>query len=412
VNDDAKVGPLEIPFGRLRIALVAPPYFHVPPSAYGGVEAVVADLADSLVERGHTVHLVGAGTAGTTARFVPVRDQIIPERLGDPFAELVHAAATRRAVRDLAQTEGLDVVHDHTTTGVLNAPSYAEFGLPTVVTAHGPVDGELRDCYALLGLGIDLVAISDRQIELAPDLNWIGRVHNGLRLDSWPFRTDKDEYALFLGRYHPDKAPHLAIDAAHAAGIPIVLAGKCAEPLEKQYFEREVRPRLRPGDKLLGVADGTLKRELLAGARCLLFPVRWEEPFGMVMIEAMACGTPVVALRGGAVAEVLDDGVTGLICDDPAELPAALHRVTALDPAACRARVAGHFGIEMLAAGYEQAYRTAITHRAARAVLFSESLVRLRTEFGALAGNVGPRSTRRRRNARVDDTTWMSGGPE
>ncbi|MDT5043128.1 MAG: hypothetical protein QOE51_4113 [Actinoplanes sp.] len=406
--DDAKDGPSGIPFGRLRIALVAPPYFNVPPTGYGGVEAVVADLADTLVDRGHTVHLIGAGTAGTKARFMSVRDQIIPERIGDPYAELVHAAATRRAVQHLAQIDGLDVVHDHTTTGVLNAPSYAEFGLPTVVTAHGTVNGDLQECYASLGLGIDLVAISDRQMELAPDLNWIGRVYNGLRLDTYPYQSEKDGYALFLGRYHPQKAPHLAIDAAHAAGVPIVLAGKCTEAVEKQYFENEVKPRLRPGDRLLGVADGTLKRELLRAARCLLFPVQWEEPFGMVMIEAMACGTPVVALRGGAVAEVLEDGRTGLICDDPAELPAALHRVTELDPADCRARVAEHFGIDALAAGYEQAYRTAITHRAARAVLFSESLVKLRTEFGALASNnAAPRRTRRRR-----DVTWTPGGAE
>src|SRR5207245_4214353 len=156
-------------------------------------------------------------------------------------------------------------------------------------------------------------------------------------------------------------APHPAREAAHAAGLPLVLAGKCAEPLEMRYFDREVKPRLTDADVVFGVADATAKRDLLSRARCLLFPVQWEEPFGMVMIEAMACGTPVVALRAGAVPEVLEHGVTGLICDTPGELPAALGRVTAIDPAACRAHVAVRFSAQEMAYGYELAYRAVLT---------------------------------------------------
>jgi len=284
----------------------------------------------------------------------------MPERLGEPFPEVVHAVVTRRAVQRLAAEEGLDVVHDHTLAGPLNAPAYAQLNLPTVVTMHGPVDDDLYRLYRELGDDIHLVAISDRQRQLAPDLNWAGRVHNAVRADSWPYRPDKGDYAAFLGRFHPHKAPHLAVEAAHAAGMPLVLAGKCAEPLEKEYFEREVRPRLTGSDRLFGVADAAAKRDLLAGARCLLFPVQWEEPFGMVMIEAMACGTPVVALRGGAVPEVVVHGVTGIICDDPVELPDALRAVDRIDPAACRRRVVEHFSTDILAAGYEAAYRVAL----------------------------------------------------
>ncbi len=350
------------PSGRpLRVALVVPPYFDVPPAAYGGVEAVVADLADGLVDAGHQVYLIGAGRPGTGATFVPVWDRTVPERLGEPYPEVMHALCARRAVQRLAAEVGLDLVHEHTLSGPLNAPEYARLGLPTVLTVHGPVDSEMHRFYAELGPEVALVAISHRQRALAADLNWVGTVHNALRLETWPYRTAKDPYALFLGRFHPDKAPHLALDAAHAAGLPLVLAGKCAEPLEQQYFDREVRPRLTDTDRVFGVADATAKRDLLSRARCLLFPVQWEEPFGMVMIEAMACGTPVVALRAGAVPEVVEHGVTGLVCGTLEELPVALDEVTAIDPAACRAHVAARFTAQEMAHGYELAYRSVVT---------------------------------------------------
>ena len=360
--------------GPLRIVLIAPPYFDVPPPAYGGVEAVVADLADALVDRGHAVTLIGAGRPGTKARFISVWDSTIPERLGEPFPEAVHAALTRKAVSGLADRGGVDVVHDHTLTGPLNAPAYASIGLPTVVTMHGPVDDDLYRYYATLGKDISLVAISERQRQLAPDLNWVGMVHNALRVDSWPFSRDKGDYALFLGRYHAHKAPHLALDAAHAAGMRLILAGKCAEPPEREYFEKEIRPRLTSDDHVFGLADATQKRELLVNARCLLFPVQWEEPFGMVMIEAMACGTPVVALRAGAVPEVVIDGETGIICEHPEELPGAMRQVHKIDPADCRRRVVEHFNSEQLAAGYEAAYRAALRRFSMSAMLADDSL--------------------------------------
>jgi glycosyltransferase involved in cell wall biosynthesis len=345
--------------GRLKIALVAPPFFDVPPLAYGGIEAVVAELADALVKRGHSVTLIGAGRPGTAARFIPVWEHTIPERLGEPVPEVVHAAVARRVVEHLAATEGLDVVHDHTLAGPLYAPAYAAMGIPTVVTMHGPVASDLHRLYRTLDNDIALVAISEQQRRLAPDLNWIGMVHNALRVEAWPFQQEKGDYALFLGRFHPHKGPHLALEAAHSAGIRLVLAGKCAEPQEREYFEREIRPRLTSNDHVFGVADATAKRKLLAQARCLLFPVQWEEPFGMVMIEAMACGTPVVALRGGAVAEVVHDGVTGFVCEKPDELADAIGRVDRLDPAACRRHVAEHFTADKLGAGYEAVYQAA-----------------------------------------------------
>jgi glycosyltransferase involved in cell wall biosynthesis len=189
----------------------------------------------------------------------------------------------------------------------------------------------------------------------------LATAYNAVRVETFPFRADKDDYAVFLGRFHPHKAPHLAIDAARRAGIPIVLAGKCQERSEHEYFDREIRPRLGQDVHVWGVADAAAKRKLLAGARCLLFPIQWEEPFGMVMIEAMACGTPVVALRRGAVPEIVREEVTGAIVDTPEELPAAIARVAHLNPADCRAHVATQFNVDRMATCYEDAYVQVLT---------------------------------------------------
>jgi glycosyltransferase involved in cell wall biosynthesis len=185
----------------------------------------------------------------------------------------------------------------------------------------------------------------------------VGTVHNAVDVDSFPFRADKDDYVLWVGRFHPEKGPHLAIDAARAAGRRIVLAGKRIEPEEKAFFEAEIAPRLGPDVEYVGEADADLKRELYAGAQSFLFPLQWDEPFGMVMIEAMACGTPVVALRRGSVPEVVAHGVSGLVVDHVADLPAALDAVLAIDPARCREHVASRFSPPVMAAGYERIYR-------------------------------------------------------
>lgn len=358
---------------RLRIGVVAPPYFEVPPGSYGGIEAVVADLADALVAAGHTVTLLAAGLPGTAADFLPLWPAPIPERLGQALPEIAHALKARRAIEQLADRAagcGVDLVHDHTLAGPINAAAYRELGLPTVATVHNFVDANLREFYREVGVDVGLVAISDRQRQLSSDLNWVGRVHNAIRPTDWPFRVSKDDYALFLSRFNPDKGPHLAIQAAHAAGVPLVLAGKCVEPVEIAAFRERVLPALGRTDYVFGQADSVSKRELLAGARCLLLPLQWEEPFGMVMIEAMACGTPVVALNRGAVREIVVDGVTGFICDDPADLPAAIARAQDLDPAACRHHVEQNFNSAKMVSGYEQIYRQALCAQSGRPVRF------------------------------------------
>ncbi len=273
--------------GRRRVAMVAPPWFELPPVGYGGIEVVVSDLVNQLSDRGTDVLLIGAGRDRTRAKRFHATFATPPsERLGTPVPEVIHAARVGQILR----SEVVDLVHDHTLAGPLLA-----FGrdVPTVVTMHGPVRGELGDYYEALAADIGLIAISDSQRRLNPCLNWVGTVHNAVDVATFPFRDRKDEYLVWLGRACADKAPHLAIDAARAVGRRIVLSGKCTEPAEKEYFAREVEPRLGPDATYIGQVGPEQKRELLAGASAMLFPVQWEEPFGMVMIEAMACGTPV-----------------------------------------------------------------------------------------------------------------------
>lgn len=335
----------------LRIAMIATPYFAIPPPGYGAVETIVAELVDSLVDRGHHVTLIAAGPHGTRAQQFLASYEIPPgERLNEPLPEVMHAAYCARVLEDC----DVDIVHDHTLTGPLLARGRLT---PTVVTPHGPLDGELGSYYRELGDTVRLVAVSAAQRAGAPDLPWTATVHHAVLTDTFPFQPDKEDFALFLGRFNPDKAPHLAIEAARTAGLPITLAGKCSEPAELAYFAQEIEPRLGSDTTIFGIADATAKRDLFARAACLVFPVCWEEPFGLVMVEAMACGTPVVALRRGAVPEIVVSGRTGVIVDQPGELADAIIQARALNPAACREHVKTSFTAEAMATGYEAAYQ-------------------------------------------------------
>jgi glycosyltransferase involved in cell wall biosynthesis len=338
----------------MRIAVVAPPWYEVPPRGYGGIESVCASLVDGLVDRGHDVTLIAAGKNGTRARFVQTFPSP-PPGLGEPndfLPEMIHAARAARALETLE----VDVVHDHSAAGALTA-----FGRrpPTVVTAHLPVEGLMGEYYRSLPEGVSLVGTSESQRRANPALPWARTVHNAIPLAAYPFQRDKERFALFLGRMSPEKGPHVAIDAARAVGWPIVLAGRCTQPTERAYFERRVDPLLGADAAWIDEVDLDVKQDLLARAGCLLFPIQWEEPFGMVMIEAMACGTPVVALRRGSVPEIVVDHVTGVICDHPEDLPAGIEEAAKLDPGPCRDHVAANFDIPTMAAGYEAVYEEA-----------------------------------------------------
>ncbi|GIJ23259.1 glycosyl transferase [Micromonospora lutea] len=337
---------------RLRIAMVVPPWLSVPPPGYGGLEHVVAGLADALVARGHAVTLIGAGAAhGTAADFLATVDELQFDRLGESLPELAHLAR----VNHLLSRADFDIVHDHSTIGPLVA---GRREVPTVATVHGNPVGEYGTVLSDTDRGVGLVAISHAQRGLNPHLPWVGTVHNAMSLEDFP-RKDAPSRGpvLWLARFSPDKGPELAIRACRAAGLPLVLAGKCNEPVERRYYDEVVRPMLGPDVRVVFDADRKTVLRLLVEARCLVMPIRWDEPFGIVMLEAMATGTPVVALDRGAVSELVRPGVSGLICQRPDELPAALRQAPDLDPTDCVAHVARTFSTEQMAVGYEEVYR-------------------------------------------------------
>jgi glycosyltransferase involved in cell wall biosynthesis len=335
----------------MRIVVVAPPWYEIPPRAYGGVEAVCFDLVEGLVSRRHAVTLIGAGPRHTDADFIvtfpdPPSGLASPDRV---WFELIHAAKAARLIDAIDP----DIVHDHSVAGPLAS---AGRRCPTVTTVHGEVVSEAADLYRNLPREVSLVALSSNQLSLAPDLPWAGVVPNGIRVHDYPFLRDKDDFVLFLGRMSPEKGPDLAMEAARRAGLSIFLAARCAGPGEERYFEETIRPRLGAGATWLGEVDSRQKRDLLSRARCLLAPVRWDEPFGLVLVEALACGTPVVALKHGAVPEIVLDGVTGFVRTHLEELPDALLRTNEIDPIACRLDAERRFDVSSMVQGYERIY--------------------------------------------------------
>jgi glycosyltransferase involved in cell wall biosynthesis len=335
----------------LRIAMVLPPWYELPPPGYGGIEQVCAVLIDALVARGNDVTLFGAGReTGTPGRLVSTRNEPQHHRLGQILPELAHLSRVDHLLRE----GSYDVVHDHTTAGVLLA---GRRPAPTVVTVHGKPVGDLGDILGAVDGTAALVAISDAQRRLNPGLPWTATVHHGLPVGGLPPSPKGDAPVLWLARFTPDKGPDLAIKACRAAGLPLVLAGKCTERPEQRYLSETVEPMLGP-DVTLQLNPGRERTmDLLRSARCLILPIRWEEPFGMVMLEAMASGTPVVALNRGAVPELVRSGETGIICDEPAELPDALREVSAIDREACVERVRQSFSSDLMARRYEDVYR-------------------------------------------------------
>jgi glycosyltransferase involved in cell wall biosynthesis len=331
----------------VRIAMLASPWVPVPPPAYGGTETMLEPLIRGLDGRGHDVVLVGHPRSEVGVPVLsPLREDDVG-LIGQTACELAHVVLGY----ERAEAWGADLIHDHTLLG----PSVGRPAVPVVVTNHGPFDALTTPTFERVARYASIVAISHAQAATAPTVPISSVIHHGLRLEEWPLGAGGD-YVLFLGRMTADKGAHRAIRLARDAGIPLVIAAKMREPAEVAFFESEVRPLLHGDAHFVGEADRSSKRRLLAGARALLNPIAWPEPFGLVMIEALACGTPVVAPPLGAAPEIVEHGVNGFLYRSAAEAVAAIDATSTLDRSRCRELVGERFSVERMVDGHLEVF--------------------------------------------------------
>ena len=345
----------------MRIAQVAPLFEAVPPQLYGGTERVVSYLTEELVRRGHDVTLFASGDSETAARLVPITERA--RRLDGGSRDMLSADTSRQLGRVFRRAGDFDVIHCH--VDHLAYPFAAAVRTPTLHTAHGRLDlpwlgPVFEDFY-----DVPIVSISNAQ--RAPlaryGVTWAGTVYHGLPVERFPFREEPGEYLAFLGRLSPEKQPDVAIQVARRVGLPLRIAAKI-DVNDREYVEQVVAPLLDdPLVDFIGEIDDASKAAFLGGARALLFPIDWPEPFGLVMIEAMACGTPVIARPCGSVPELLDDGRTGFLGDTIDDLVDAVKRIDTIDRAECRRHVEQRFSVSRMVDDYETLFRRAVTAR-------------------------------------------------
>lgn len=337
----------------MRILQVAPPWFTVPPQGYGGIEEIVSLLADGLVAAGHEVTLLASGGSRTRARLWSTYTQPPSARLGDTATELSHVLTGHR------RRDEFDLIHDHTVCGA--ALGALPGGPPVVHTLHGPWTPGTTDLCRSLGNQVHLVAISHDQAARAPDdIELAGVVHNGIDVAGHTFTGRKSDHLAFVGRACPDKGPDIAIEVARRLGRRLRMAIKVNEVDEHVYFDEVLAPLIDANDvELVTVRDQAEKIDLIGGAAAVLFPIRWPEPFGLVPLEASACGTPVVTFANGAAPEVVRDGHSGFVVPpgDVDAFCAAVERVDQLDPGDCRAAGLEGFDASVMVRGYERIYR-------------------------------------------------------
>ncbi|HAF82264.1 MAG TPA: glycosyl transferase [Brevundimonas sp.] len=341
----------------MKIAQVTPLYEAVPPKLYGGTERVVAHLTDALVDLGHEVTLFASADAQTRARLVPVRDQAI--RL-DPAPLKSDLAAHMTMLSEvLDRVDQFDVIHFH--TDMIHFPLFRPYADRTITTLHGRLD--LKDLPGVYDRWSDfgLISISDDQRRPLPHANWKATVHHGMPGDQYVFSPKSEGYLAFLGRISPEKRPDRAIEIATKLGRPLKMAAK-VDAADKIYWEETIRPMVEanPLIEFIGEIGDHQKSAFLGGAEALLFPIDWPEPFGLVMIEAMSCGTPVIAWRNGSVPEVMQDKVSGRIVDTMDDAVAAVDEVFAFDRAKVRDYFERRFTVRRMADDYVQMFEQQI----------------------------------------------------
>ena len=345
----------------MRIAQIAPLYERVPPQFYGGTERSVSYLTEELVQQGHDVTLFASGDSKTSAKLVPCCKMAL--RL-DPSVKnpLVYHIIMLEEVRQ--RIDQFDVLHFH--IDILQAPLIRDIADCTVTTQHGRLD--LPDLIPFYGMfrELPLVSVSNDQHKYLRHANWVGTVHHGLPRDLLPFQPNAaGRYLAFLGRISPEKGPNRAIEIAARAGMPLEIAAK-VDRVDQTYWDEIIQPMVEAHSNVefIGEIDERDKAAFLGEAAALLFPIDWPEPFGLVMIEAMACGTPVIAFRRGSVSEVVEDGISGFVVDTIEEAVRAVQRIVTLDRARVRAAFERRFTVDRMARDYVQIYRELAPARA------------------------------------------------
>ncbi len=346
----------------MRIGILAPPWVAVPPNAYGGTENLLAWLAEGLRDAGHDVLLFATTDSTCEVQLAATQASMPLENIGRIPAEL------RQVVDGYCALRECDVIHDHTLVGPLVRVADAHRWPPICTTAHGPFVEMLNSYYRCIAEATALIAISHHQASTAP-CPVAAVIHHGLPVADVSWNEHPGKYLAFLGRMCEDKGPHRAIEIAQRVGLPLLIAAKMRDPEEVAYFEALVKPKLGTDVSYIGELDAKDKMNLLQDAYALLNPIAWPEPFGLVMIESLACGTPVVTAPFGAAPEIIDDGVTGFLCDDIDEYVAATAKVETLSRKACRMAVEERFGIERVAADHVRLYESMIERAAQRPTL-------------------------------------------
>lgn len=343
----------------MRIAQVAPLWERVPPFRYGGVELIVSLLTDELVKRGHEVTLFASGDSLTQGQLKSVHERAL--RLDENIKE--PGLYEQMMLSDLYQNASqFDIIHSH--VGCAALPYSALVKTPTVHTTHGIFTPDNEKMFRQFAKQ-PYISISNAQREPSLGLNYVKTVYNGIELKIYPFteKPARSPYLAFVGRISPEKGPEAAIQIARAVGLPLIMAGK-VDPVDRSYYQEKIKP-LIDGEQIqyLGEVSHTEKANLLGNAAVTLFPITWREPFGLVMVESMAAGTPVVGMALGSVPEVIAHGKTGLICHSIEEMIAAVPEAMKLSRHACRDYVTDRFSVQTMVDGYEAAYRQLVTSR-------------------------------------------------
>jgi len=337
----------------MKIAQIAPLIESVPPKKYGGSERVVHALTEELVKRGHDVTLFASGDSQTSAKLISVyhralRDAKTKDLYGPNVLTMLNIGLA------YSKSDEFDIIHDH--NGHLSLPTANISLTPVVMTLHGPLTSENRRIFQTLS-NPHFVTISKSQAQTAQGLNHIGTVYNGLEMEDYPFSKKDKGYLLFVGRISLEKGVHFAIEAAQYLNLPLIIAAKL-ERVDMQYFNEYVGPQLSEQIKWIGEVDEKARNKLYSEALCFLHPANWKEPFGLTMIEAMACGCPVVGFNQGSVPEIIQNNQTGFVVEDTEEMIEAISNIKSIDRQACRDYVLKNFSATKMTDGYEKVYQT------------------------------------------------------